>query len=311
MGINELIDKKIWINYKKLTEIFGLPYLSGSKKISQLESLNQQYIIERRKSKYLVVREKTPQEIEESREYKTYNMLLETCFYNYLSQCEGNEVILTIPKLIQTLKLVNENYYYGKYNQDEVYEIMSDMNLDLDSNIGTFYINTESNFKAKIKKMLDSMEDKSLISYSKHLCLSFVNGKYTTTRRATPDEIIIFLRIQQELLEKYKHENGEPKAKSELNRKENYSFYKRLERDMKKKLKCDYYSYEYYIILNKVGISERVITNVNILSTAINDKIQLSLLNKYDELLIDWFISSDTTFNLREEIKKNRLKQLE
>lgn len=311
MDINELINKQIWVNYKKLTEIFGLPYLNGSKKISQIDELNQNYIIERRKSKFLIVREKTQQEKEESREYKTYNMLLETCFYNYLSQCEGYEVILTIPKLIQTLKLVNENYYYGKYNQDEVYEIMSDLDLDIESNINTFYINTESNFKAKIKKMLDNMEEKSLISYSKHLCLSFINGKYTTTRRATAQEIVEFLRIQQLLLEKYKHENGEYKLKSELNKSENFSFYKSLEREMKKTFGCDHYSYEYYIILNKVGISERMVSNINILSSAINDKVQINLLNRYDELLIDWFISSDTTFNLREEIKKNRLKQLE
>ena len=106
MDINELINKQIWVNYKKLTEIFGLPYCDGGQKTNQIDALGQNYIIERRKSKYLVVREKTAQEKEDSREYKTYNMLLETCFYNYISQCEGNQVILTIPKLIQTLKLV-------------------------------------------------------------------------------------------------------------------------------------------------------------------------------------------------------------
>ena len=65
MSINELIDKKIWINYKKLTEIFGLPYCDGGQKTNQIDTLGQQYVIERRKSKFLVVREKTPQEIED------------------------------------------------------------------------------------------------------------------------------------------------------------------------------------------------------------------------------------------------------
>ena len=310
MTVDEIIEKQLYVSYKKLTEIFALPYYTGGGKTKQIETLEQQYIIERRKSKYLIKRKKTAQELEESKTYKTYNMLLETYLYSYLHQVEDNEVIFTIPQLIQKMELVNDNYYYGKYNQTEVYEIMSNMDLDIEPNMDNFYINTESNFKAKIKFMLNSMSDKSLISYTKHLCLSFTNGKYTTTRRATNQEISEFLRIQQLLLEKYKHNDGTYKTKSELNRSETFSFYKNLEYEMKRAFGCNYYSYEYHIILNKMGISEHLATNLNILTSSINNKVQFNLAGKYDNNLIEWFINSDTNINLRDEIIKNRAKPL-
>ena len=64
MTVDEIIEKQLYVSYKKLTEILEIQYYTGGSKIKQIEEINQQYVIKRRKSKYLIQLKKeiiTPQ----------------------------------------------------------------------------------------------------------------------------------------------------------------------------------------------------------------------------------------------------------
>lgn len=310
-----MIDYNIPTTYKKLTEALDIPYYTGgNQKIKQIDDLNNKYIIEKQGNKYVVIREKNEQELQDIKTNKTYTTIMETLLYSYLNQANGYKITTTIPKLIRKMCLINDNYYYGKYNKNKVLELISEEMLTLDNqdnfDIDIFFSNTENNFSAKIKSLLDIMVDKSLISFNRDLSLSFYDGKYTTSRLATTDENVIFLEIQQKLLEHYKKEDGTFLVKSELDKKQRYGFYKNLQFQIKEKLGCDYYSYQYEIILNKNGIQEHLISNLNtlnILQNEVNIKSQDNLLSSksnYNNKLIEWFIDINTELNLKDKVKQ-------
>lgn len=297
MNINELINKKIYVSQKKICECLGIKYKkSGDSRVGQIKEIEENYLLDKKNGKFLVVREKTAQEKQESRIYKNDNMIMETFFYSYLHQCEGHEITVTIPKLIVTTRLVNDNYYTGKYNQEQLYELIMQEDFDIDDSLDAFYSRTENNFRAKIKNMLNSMVDKSLIIYTKHIYFVYIDGNHAKTRRATSQEEAEALRLQQLLLEKYKNEDGTSKTKSQLTQSERYALYMQLSEKIKQKFKCNYYSYEYDIILNKKGIDEHLVSNINILRSMINDRSIKSLSGKYDDTLIDWLINDSTKF---------------
>lgn len=299
-------------SYKNLCMILEEPVYSGNQKLKQLDNWVKIFKYHKQGTQYVIERFCTQEDIDEYKLQGTYMELLKTLMYSYLNTLETNSVTITIPKLMEKMYLVNNNYSYGKYNTIEIYKLILDKKTSIEQNelptisdMDKFFISTETNYRKKIKQMLKEMEDDALISHPyEWLCFGRTDGKYTVIERATKDEYEQFLLIQTEELKKYPKEDGTPKNKKELAHNEQFMFYCNVLEKTKQHFNCSFYSYEYEIVINKKGVSEHLIRNIHALEKAINNKVieQLTLKDNY-LCLIDWFINSNTKINMKKLLK--------
>ena len=302
-------------SYKTLCSILKEPYCSGNQKEKQLTEWDKIFKFNKNGTKYSIERLRTKKENDDLKLQGTYIELLKTLMYSYLNTLETNSLIITIPKLMEKMYLVNNNYSYGKYNTLEIYKLILDEKIKVkESELPTitemdrFFISTETNYRKKIKQMLKEMEDDALISHPyEWLCFGRTVDDFTTISRATKNEYEQFLQIQSDELKNHLKEDGTPKSKSELDGNEQFIFYSNVLEQTKKQFKCSFYSYEYEIVINQKGISEHLIRNIHMLEKAINTKVieQLKLKDNY-LCLIDWFINKGTKLDMKKLLTENR-----
>lgn len=335
--IQYLIDNNILLSYKKLCEYLNEPYMnSTNSKKAQLKQWARVFECEKIKTKYKILRFRTPQELAEYELDLTYGELLEIMMCSYLHNLKDNKVIITMPKLVEVCCLWNHNYLYGKNNKDEVIELITKNKLiplhneEIFANdIDKFFNMTEPNYKTKLKNTLRALEDKSIIKYNKHLCLAYKEGKYTHSRRATNDEISILLTIEHSSLFKFPqrlNSDGEyvDATKSNLTYIEYLDFYNNTSRQFKQECdlmllkkkseisktnittlepseRCAYYYYEYDIILSHDAVYDNLIKKVSMVQQSLNSKVSKNLMasSKHKKSFVDWFINMDTDINVR------------
>lgn len=316
----ELISDTNTYSYNYLCEYIGDKKKTGESRQIQFREWNKYVLIKKVGKKYQITRERTLTEKDEYKLQGTYLELLETLMYSYLVKLPNNSLTITIPKLMERMYLVNKNYSYGKYNKEQLSELISTNQIEVIDNedisfdnINRFFTSTETNYRHRVKVMLKDMESKALISPPHEwLCLGIKNNNFTTIRRATKDEYEHFLKIQTDLLQEHymfvdEEKIYRPKRKDELNKSERFGFYQMLMTQAKRELNCEFYSYEYDLVINKVGIQEHLIMNIKNLQSSINDKVKQQLLAKDNYLsLVNWFIDKDTNLNLKKILEDNK-----
>ena len=204
MNIENLQPGMIIKNYKQLCEILGIRVTSGQARQNQLDKLSEYVKYEHKKQKYIIIEIITNQSTNiDTYQRQTYMRLIELLIIAKLIGEEDGYGVYTYHQLMNSLYMVNPtfNNVYKKGN----YQFINDNIIPVDYKT---YVDFRNNayplIKQKIKYTLESMKKRQLIDYKEeqYVCVIDENGN-RVFREPTVNEILVTLKIGQELLRKY------------------------------------------------------------------------------------------------------------
>lgn len=203
MNINSLKVGQVIKDYPSLCEIVGIKTMTGKARQLQLEEISKYIRYHKSGRKYIIDDILGyPDQIMQSKSNSIYIKLIETLLAAHLAGSNSPSIELTYKKLFQVLCMVNDNYQNIYLNQsyEYVYNNIAPIDKDvyLDFRQSTYYA-----IKRKIKSALDSMVKKSMIQYSEEMYVCCDSEAGEVHRKPTDSEVIKYLEICRELLDKY------------------------------------------------------------------------------------------------------------
>ena len=171
MKIENLSKGLVAKNYKELCTLLGIEPCAGNSKKSQLKELERFISYHKEGNKFIVDEIYTnAKEKEDLRKYNggdnnsiEYIKNIEVLILNLLAEENSGKIFLSKYKLLNKLKMINENYSYGKTRIPKLSKLM---NIDTD-NIYEFYTTTDDVLIRNLEKALNNLASKCLISWCK------------------------------------------------------------------------------------------------------------------------------------------------
>lgn len=288
------------LRYKQLCEIFNETPTFASNQKTQLRKWGQEYEIQYKDKKYVIVKKYTEMEQEYNKLKGVYLKLFEMVLSDILSKEDGYMASYSMMELLQTMRIVNLDYKYCRYNINDTSII-----LDTDPDQLELYMTkTHVMLSSLVKRILDNLADKSLIEVRQGYRLYKDFGTYTNIK-----EVPLGSQLESEILSIQNTtllDFGDSKL-SDVYKNENKirQFKKHTQIKCKELLGWNGFFKVYYITLNKTGL----ISNVNKLYQELNKKIKTklsnsSVLNNIEDLdmLIEATIDLKRPYKIKESL---------
>lgn len=171
MNINKLKVGQVIKNYKELCTLLGIEPCAGNSKKSQLKELERFISYHKEGNKFIV--DEIYTNVKEKEDLRKYNggdnnsieyiKNIEVLILNLLAEENSGKIFLSKYQLLNKLKMINENYSYGKTRIPKLSKLM---NIDTD-NIYEFYTTTDDVLIRNLEKALNNLASKCLISWCK------------------------------------------------------------------------------------------------------------------------------------------------
>lgn len=282
-----MLEDDVEMSYSRISRLTEIPVKSGKSKENQLKEWNKIAILSKKGTKFKVERMRTAEELEQYKYQDTMLGLLETCLYSYLCRIDSNVVEMSMSEILSEMELHNQNFKTAKYNIKTTYDLLENEILPRnqwdsfgESDLNSFLSRHENNYRSKIKKILDRMVDRKLIKYDRTLWLGEEYNNITVTKKATTDQEIKYLEVENRCLQKFKvYDEGiqeyRPKGMSELTKEQRWGHSQEVKKLAPKELKCSYTFHKYRIYIEKSGIEYHLVNNLKALKNIINNEVVL------------------------------------
>lgn len=177
MNIDNLEIGKAYKNYKQLCEVLGELTRTGKSKRLQLADWERHFKYSKSGHNFIINEicetptEKTDLRINGNNKVK-YIDKIEKLVLDLLVQ-DGNEgqVFLSKNKLLSTLKMVNDNYSYGKSKPFKLSKLTKVTRKEIDD----FYEISDSMLKRNLEAALTSLRNQALITWKNSLTVCYVD----------------------------------------------------------------------------------------------------------------------------------------
>ncbi|VYU68135.1 hypothetical protein [Clostridium butyricum] len=176
MKIENLTEGLVLKNYKELCSVLDMPVRDGKSKKLQLQDLARFVELTKEGHKFIVKeifdvpieKEDKRKDAKKKGNNSKYSNDIQPLILDTLAKTELGELSLPLSRLLILLKIVNDNYYYGKANIPKLAEIMEmERAFCYD-----FYFTAHSNFKRKIESALNSLKRRCVIKYKENTYVS-------------------------------------------------------------------------------------------------------------------------------------------
>ncbi len=282
MGKN--IMKKL--TYKEICSIMNEEQKNGGKNRElQLKRWKDYGVV--KEGKYYLLDDSSfvPPLVDKRSKYTSY---IEILLLNQLSSLNKTDANFTYRELIELLGLVNEHYYFAKYNQKEYIEkLMSEYGEDsyemLSYSLNIFFSKTKKMLKRLLKNSINIIENKSIIFQNKTIVLYKKEYNLETGRHhvelhtCDKKETAKFLDMQKEVMNKYKISKIKQYYSLDKQTKKDYNT------DINKKIKetfnYDLYSCGINVVYSKKQAKEYSTEYISGIKNKLNENIQDKLLN--------------------------------
>lgn len=319
-ALQEIINNKQSLTYSKLCDKLEIEKKTSNSKTKQLEDLSKIVFFEKFGTKFHIYRWRTEEELEEYRINGDYEELLELALYTFLQQQESNTYEIKMHEIMEATGLVNKNYYVGKYNISEVFNLMDkgtiypingESERQMVANIDSFFNNTSRNLDRKCKELLKKMEELLLIQYTPIYyyiitCYDKNNKPYRKSVNFSNDDIEDYMRIKRDILKEYSNQTDldSDLIIKMLTPSQRMDFLRRSRNKLLEEKKWLNFAKKYEIITNRAYIQEYTTNKINKLKENINNKVLAGVNNKYPSYSY-WFIDINRNDNIKKEIYRN------
>ncbi len=156
------------ISYKELCQEFNeLPAKGSKSKELQLNRFNKTHVVEKiGRNKYIIKKEKTPEEIQYESDKKHYSKYLQNILLNMIADNESQTMVFTYRQIRENLMMVNAKYFPVKYHKDNIeYVLPYDYDpIFMDEFERQWFDIADRHDEATIKYALKALKDKHLIT---------------------------------------------------------------------------------------------------------------------------------------------------
>lgn len=176
MNIENLEVGKIYKNYKVMCEALGVNIEAGNSKKAQLKEWERYFEYTKQGNKFII--NTIYDEPKEKQDFRNggnnkvkYIDKIEKLILDLLVQDENNgHVFLSKNKLLQTLKMVNENYSYGKYKPQKLSKYTNVKKEE----ISDFYEISDDMLQRNLEAALKNLRNKALIVWKTSLTIGYI-----------------------------------------------------------------------------------------------------------------------------------------
>ncbi|RKJ60837.1 hypothetical protein D7X33_27380, partial [Butyricicoccus sp. 1XD8-22] len=177
---------QVYKSYRQVCEALGEKVKAGDSKYSQLKEWERYFKYDKDGNKFIItdIFDEPSEKVDLRKEGNSkikYIEHIEKLILDLLLQKEdeGYTVFLSKNKMLQTLKMINENYSKGKY---EVNKLSHYTKVPINE-INDFYSSSDGMLQRHLEKALNNLRDKSLIIWKPSLTVAFIetNAIYNST----------------------------------------------------------------------------------------------------------------------------------
>lgn len=275
------------LTYKQICSIMNEEQKNGGKgRQLQLKRWNKNYGVVK-EGKYYLLDDSTfiPPLVDKRSKYTSY---IEILLLNQLLLSNESNKDFTYRELMETLGLVNKQYYFAKYNQKEYIEkLMLEYGEEsaemIAYSLGIFFSKTKKMLKRLLKNSIDILENKSIIFQNKTIVLyrktfsQETNKQYIELHTCSKEETAQFLDIQKEIMKKYKISKTSQYFSLDIQTRKCYNT--DINEKIKEVFSYDYYSYGVNLVYSKKQAKEYSTMYINGIKNKLNENIQDKLLN--------------------------------
>lgn len=278
MNISNLQLNHTYKNYKQLCEVLEVPTKTGNAKKAQLKEFERYFKYDKKGYKFIVTHiYEIP--LPENNNKTKYISTIEKHILDKLvhdPNISNGVMFISKSKLLEELRMINNNYTYGKYKQ---LRLSQHMEITIEE-IEEFYLTSDDLLKRNIEAALNNLRNKSLIFWSHAITLCFIESdisinnnydyklnkheKYNEYgeeevsfsvnpitkrihRKATESEVKFILRVEADILEKYNCESAGDVFKKGISKQ----YYKEVRDILFDKLNIFFYYNSYEIVCNE------------------------------------------------------------
>lgn len=152
--------------YKELCKALGLEVCSGGKQQNQLRKLSKEYDFKKdRSGNYIILKKYDEIQQIENQTYHKYKNYITPMLYTILSNSPNNIVEFDMKDLLESLALINKNWFVAKWNLESSEYIINGENT---STLLYFMKATEPMLRRIVKDVLEEMQDMELIEVQEY-----------------------------------------------------------------------------------------------------------------------------------------------
>lgn len=273
MNVANLEVGQTYKNYKALCEVLGEEAKAGGKSKSLHIASFERFFTYTKQGNKFIIEDILSSPVEKVEKRGGNNKLahadkMDEMLTVILDMQEDGELLMTINRLLLEMKMINENFTYGNYNQSKVSSY-----LDIkEAYFEEFFHLTKRTFKSNIDSMLDRLERKSMIYWNKVKTVCIGNGDVTEAHRlATKEEIQLIMQVEDKVMIEIGCED-----KQDIVKKEMWTYYKKeVNKILTEKANIMYYYDSYNIIRNK-GKLTRIANKVELTHEHVEAMVELN-----------------------------------
>ncbi|KRG15597.1 hypothetical protein ACA30_05760 [Virgibacillus soli] len=246
MNVSNLEVDQVVKNYKGLCDLLGIKVKTGNAKKAQMKDV-ERYISYKKQGYKFVITEiyRTPKHVVVNKRNNIYGEMLELAIMNYLIQSKRRTTTATKNYLLGEVEMINSNY--KKYSRNQ-FAYARDNKIDIRI-VNDFFNVTNGNFKKILERSLDSLVDKSIISYK----IVRIIKNNEEQRKATPIEDEMIMKYEREVLDQLGYEK-----KSQVRMSKDWKNFKdKVEDLLIKNEGIHYYFSSYEININNDHIEQQ------------------------------------------------------
>ena len=168
MNVKMLELGKTYKNYKHLCEILEEQIKAGNAKKAQLK-MWEGYFSHSKDGNKFIITEIFDNPVEKpiirggANNMLRHAPLMDAKSMSIIDNHEGNELLLTMTRLLLQMNMINENFSYGNQNRNKVSNYL---NIE-EAFIEEFFNTSKRTFKSNIESMLNRLESRALIFWQK------------------------------------------------------------------------------------------------------------------------------------------------
>lgn len=194
-----IIDKEY--TYKELCEILEWKYATGNTKRAQINLLKDHYEVKKEKTKYLIVRKKSQEEILKNTESKVFSSMLCNSLIDWLVAEDSKIVVATYREIMEKNGMVNSKYFPVKYGKETIYikTPYAVSEEEVENNKNRWMATSEKILRQQIDQSCEKIRKRSLCTIGKTFKLykKLENGVILSSCASEEQEREI-LKFQQE-----------------------------------------------------------------------------------------------------------------
>lgn len=166
INIDNLEVGKVYKSYRQLCQVLGVKIKSGDSKVAQIKEFERHFSFSRDGNK-ITVNEIYSEPLDKIdlrylNNYADYTVIIEKLILDLLvSQGKEGKLFLSSNRLLEKVKMINENYIYCKFKTSRLSQYMNISKEEIED----FYSSSSRTLKRNLENALNNLVSQSLIHY--------------------------------------------------------------------------------------------------------------------------------------------------